>query len=286
MIYPYLLPEPDGLPTRPSGLWAMEKLDYLRRYIDVFETSMRSRWSIRNYVDLQAGPGKILLRETGEIMLGSPLLAVTTEHPFTGYFFADIAPENTAALLRRTAESPVQQQINVFTGDCNVLVYDVVARLRENESRSLNLAFLDPEGMEFQWSSVEALASIRKMDLIINYPQGGLTRYMPIAIANPSETRVDRFFGTEEWRNIYTQFQSGTQPNLHRHLIDLYKSRLHDLGYSNIMRDDEVGDEPLMRNAQRNAPLYRLIFASKNPLGNEFWHKITRRNVHGQRSLF
>lgn len=48
----------------------------------------------------------------------------------------------------------------------------------------------------------------------------------------------------------------------------------------------EVGDEPLMRNAQRNAPLYRLIFASKNPLGNEFWHKVTRRNVYGQRSLF
>lgn len=41
MIYPYLLPESDGLPTCPSGLWATEKLDYLRRYIDVFETSMR-----------------------------------------------------------------------------------------------------------------------------------------------------------------------------------------------------------------------------------------------------
>lgn len=286
MIFPYLLPEPDGLPTRPSGLWATEKLDYLRRYIDVFETSMRGKWPIRNYVDLQAGPGKISLRETGEIRLGSPLLAVTTEHPFTGYYFGDIDPENTTALLQRTADSLVHERINIFTGDCNLLVHDIVTQLREDESQSLNLAFLDPEGLEFQWSSVMALASIRRMDLIINYPQSGLTRYMPIAIANPSETSVDRFFGTEEWRNIYAQFQSGTQPNLHRHLIDLYRSRLHDLGYSNIMRDDEVGDEPLMRNAQRNAPLYRLIFASKNPLGNEFWHKVTRRNVYGQRSLF
>ena len=286
MIYPYLLPEPDGLPTRPSGLWATEKLDYLRRYIDVFETSMRGRWSIRNYIDLQAGPGKIAIRDTSETMLGSPLLAVTTEHPFTGYFFADIDQENTAALLQRTAASPVQQRINVFTGDCNVLVYDIVARLREDESRSLNLVFLDPEGLEFQWSSVEALASIRKMDLIINYPQGGLTRYLPIAISNSGETSVDRFFGTDQWREIYAQFQSGPPMNLHRQLIDLYRNRLHGLGYSDVMRGDEAGDEPLMRNTQRNAPLYRLIFASKNPLGNDFWHKVTRRNVYGQRSLF
>ncbi len=39
----YLDPQDDGLPIRESGLWASEKLDYLRRYIDVFETSMRKK---------------------------------------------------------------------------------------------------------------------------------------------------------------------------------------------------------------------------------------------------
>lgn len=37
----YLDPQDDGLPLEDSGLWASDKLDYLRRYIDVFETSMR-----------------------------------------------------------------------------------------------------------------------------------------------------------------------------------------------------------------------------------------------------
>jgi len=37
----YLQPEDDGLPMRETGAWAAEKLDYLARYINIFETSMR-----------------------------------------------------------------------------------------------------------------------------------------------------------------------------------------------------------------------------------------------------
>jgi hypothetical protein len=58
------------------------------------------------------------------------------------------------------------------------------------------------------------------------------------------------------------------------------------VGYQEVRRDDEVGDEPLMRNVKRKAPLYRLLFASKHPLGETFWRAITRRDVHGQARLF
>ena len=40
----YLLPLPDGLYLRPSGSWVAEKLDYLHRYIEIFETSMKGKW--------------------------------------------------------------------------------------------------------------------------------------------------------------------------------------------------------------------------------------------------
>ena len=53
-----------------------------------------------------------------------------------------------------------------------------------------------------------------------------------------------------------------------------------------VFRDDEIGDEPLIRNAKRNAPLYRLLFASKHSLGHDFWRKVTRRNAYGQKRLF
>lgn len=285
-MYDYLQSRDDGLPLRQSGQWALAKLDYLRRYIDVFETAMRSKWKTRTYIDLLAGPGKIQVRNTETVALGSPLLALTVKHPFTGYFFVDADPTNASALRSRCDASSLKDRVQISTGDCNVVIDEIVSELKKSEANSLNLAFLDPEGLELQWSTVAKLASIRKMDLVINYPEGGLNRMMPKAVDIPDETAVDRYFGTAQWRDIYQQWQVLGHGSVHGQLIDLYRDQLKQIGYVEIRRSDEVGDEPLMRNTQKRAPLYRLLFASKHPLGEKFWHSITRRDVHGQGRLF
>ena len=87
-----------------------------------------------------------------------------------------------------------------------------------------------------------------------------------------------------KWREIYEAWRG--KSGLHRQLIDYYRERLQGLGYEEVLRGDETGYEPLMRSARRGAPLYRLLFASKHPLGHDFWHKVTRRDVHGQVRLF
>ena len=279
----YLEPQDDGLLMRETGAWAAEKLDYLARYIDVFETAMRRKWPVRNYVDLLAGPGKNIVRDSGTILLGSPLLALTATYPFTGYFFADLSDENTKALQQRCAATPYSQRADIRTGDCNDLVNGIVAHVRQDDRRSLNLTFLDPEGMELRWETVTKLATVRRMDLIINYPEGGLNRYMPQAFEIAGQTSVDEFFGDRAWRKIYQNWQKrGVTLGLHRRLMDCYKERLQELGYTEFRQVDQGGDEPLIRNVRRRAPLYRLLFASKHPLGHDFWHKVTRRDVHGQ----
>ncbi len=284
-MYTYLQQTDDGLPMRSSGPWAAEKLDYLKRYIDIFETSMREKWPIRNYIDLLAGPGKNHVRETEQVLLGSPLLALTTTYPFTGYYFLDFEQTNVDALQERCRTSEQSTKVKVFSGDCNVVVDTVLAELMPEASRSLNLAFLDSEGLELRWDTVAKLASLTRIDLIINYPQGGLNRVMPQAIEEDGDTLVDNFFGGKDWRTIYQDWRVSRGTDLHWRLLDLYKSRLQGIGYKEVKRDDEIGDEPLMRNAKRNAPLYRLLFASKHALGNQFWHKVTRRDVHGQLRL-
>lgn len=284
-MYTYLNPVDDGLSLRSSGSWAKVKLDYLNRYINVFETSMRRKWPNRNYIDLLAGSGKNNIRDTGEILLGSPLLALTTKYPFSGYYFVDMDSENTKALALRCSASALREQVQIINGDCNSVVEDIVSNLKVNEHSSLNLAFLDPEGLELHWTTVLRLASVRRMDLIINYPQGGLNRYMRRAVDDVSDTRIDQFFGGREWREIYHQSRTESVSPLHRQLIDLYKGRLKAIGYKEIREDDELGDEPLMRN-EKQAPLYRLIFASKHELGHDFWHAVTRRDVYGQKRLF
>lgn len=283
-MYNYLRPVDDGLLMRSSGPWAAEKLDYLRRYIDVFETSMRKKWGLRNYIDLMSGPGKNRVRETDQVLLGSPLLALTTDHPFTGYYFVDLDKENTDVLAERCSASQAGV-VQITTGDCNQEVAAIVDELKRNQSQSMNLAFLDPQGLELQWRTVAKLASMWKMDLIINYPQGGLNRAMGPAFENDGDSAVDLYFGDREWRTTYEAWLPHRRPGLHRQLIDLYLSNLQKLGYVEVRRDDEVGDEPLMRNAKKRAPLYRLLFASKHELGKKFWHDITGRDVHGQMRL-
>jgi three-Cys-motif partner protein len=286
----YLNAQDDGLPMRPAGSWARKKLDYLERYIDVFVTSMRAQdWRSLHYIDLFAGPGKCRDRQSGKIYRGSPLIALGADYPFTRYFFADLERENISALRQRCLASPLSDRVQYFTGDSNDLVDEIAKRISAIDREfiadrwpSLNLAFLDPAGMDLHWETVKTLAKLKRMDLIIHYPQMGLTRYMPEAHDSADMNKVDLFFGGREWRKIYRRWRGRT--GLHRQLIDHYKERLRGLGYKEVLRGDEP--EPLMRNIERRAPLYRLIFASKHPLGHDFWRKVTSRDVHGQRRLF
>ena len=59
----------------------------------------------------------------------------------------------------------------------------------------------------------------------------------------------------------------------------MYKTKISQLGYSTVeYKDIEI------RNT-KNAPMYFLLFASKNPKGLEFWSKITNKDETGQYEL-
>ena len=288
----YLLPEEDGLPTRVFGNWTTEKLDYVRRYIHMFEASMKGKpWRQRSYIDLYAGTGKYRTEENGEVYFGSALLALTTDYPFTHYYFAEGNSNNLDALKQR-CQSIKQQKVNYYEGDANQKVIDIVKELISVDKQkkpgkwpSLNLAFLDPDGLELEWKTIESLAKVKKMDLIIYYSQFGLNLNLKNCYQTKGETAIDKFFGDDEWRRTFEKWKlKDSIAGIHRDLIDHYKSKLHALGYVDVV-EPETGVEPLMRTSKTKAPLYRLLFASKNPLGHEFWKKVTRKDVWGQSRL-
>jgi three-Cys-motif partner protein len=288
----YLLPEDDGLLARPSGDWAQDKLFYVKHYIDTFEKSMRKReWRRRIYIDLFAGPGKCIDRDTQEYFLGSPMLALTTEFPFTDYFFVDVDNENLKALKVRSRTTGIpEEKIRFWMGNATRRVYDITKEIRKFDSQyipgawpSLNLAFLDPNGLELEWSIVAELAQMNRMDLIIHYSQQGVERMVKRSINSTEQTKLDNFFGDDGWREIYNRHKDSAG-GYHRPLINHYKSKLKKLGYVEVKDDEEIWTEPVMRN-QKNAPLYRLLFASKNELGIKFWKEITKIKRSGQIQL-
>ncbi len=284
----YLLPISDGLPIRDFGLWTVQKVEYLKNYITQFETAMKGKpWRQRSYIDLFAGTGKFKVEGSGDVHLGSPLLALTTEHPFTHYYFVEYSEENLGILKQRSQSLPFQKKF--YIGDANTKVAQIVKELRKIDNkyipgkwRSLNLAFLDPDGLELEWKTVQQLAQVGKMDMVIHYSQSGLTRNFELCYKVDDETVIDRFFGDREWRRIYQEWRDkASKKGLHRELMDYYQEKLKALGYVDV-----DSPEPLMKTSQTNAPLYRLIFASKHKLGHKFWQQGTQTDINGQSRLF
>lgn len=274
MTHIYLQDDVDELPTRDSQDYAKDKLAILKDYVARFTTAMKDKpWRALNYVDLQAGPGKNRFTPSGDIMLGSPLLALTTRFPFDNLFLVEMGIDEFNALETRVHASERDSRAVLYNEDCNVAVDTVVARIGQIDKEfidgiwpCLNLAFLDPEGLEVEWQTVKKLASLQRMDLIINFSTSGITRNARLAVDNEDFTTVDCFFGTRDWRSVYERARGGGSALVRRALIDFYLSRLHDMGYVETKRQEKE-----FKN-QRNVQIYTMIFASKSDLGIKFWN--------------
>ncbi|MDE0610571.1 MAG: three-Cys-motif partner protein TcmP [Anaerolineaceae bacterium] len=268
-----LKPVDDGLPMRKSNNYAQTKLRIIEGFVVRFITSMRNKWPALYYIDLFAGPGKNRFPDDS-VMLGSPLISLIAKHTFTHYRFIEADPVNCRALAERSQASARESRVQILRGDCNILVNDVVNEIRAFDNRqqhgsrsSLNLAILDPEGLELEWTTVEKLGRLNRMDLIINFSTSGITRNARRAVKTGQTDRIDSFFGTNEWQEIYV---SAPQDSTHkrRALLDFYKSRLHDLLKYKTIKTTE--DEAVFHN-NRNVQVYTLIGASKHELGMNFW---------------
>ncbi len=274
----YLRNEDDGLMMRESQDYAKDKLTILQRSISMFTTSMRNKgWAAINYLDLLAGPGKNRLSESGEIMLGSPLLALETRFPFDNYFFVEKNEQNFESLDKRIRTSPLYNCIRMYNEDCNDAIKKIITeldRIDKNSTRgrkSLNLAFIDPTGLEVHWKTIEILGEQTRSDLIINFSTSGIIRNIRL-FESANETAIDHFFGTREWRQRYENLPSRESTMVRRNLLDFYAERLNNLSY---LSTPKSGEHIILNS--KNRQLYSLIFASKHELGIQFWNEAIRK---------
>ncbi len=265
----------DGLPVRSSGIWAKEKLYYLERYLDIFSVGMQQKWhgSIY-YVDLFAGPGQCRIAEIGEEFDGSPLIAL--KFNFAKYFFFESDPACFKALETRIrARAPEKlRNITLIPADSNKKIDQV-----KPPSRALGLAFVDPTGiLPIAFETIRKLAANRKIDLIINFHEGMGIRMNIHQYSKKEQSALKQFLGSD--RSI-KQFRTAPSSidQVCREITNEYRDNLRGLGYQ-VVDGDRI---PI--KTEKNALLYYLLFASKDPRGNDFWRKIGLIDPHGQRKL-
>jgi three-Cys-motif partner protein len=193
-------PEPpvlaqDGLPARLTGQWVREKEHYLERYLSIFTKGVRRKWQGKlSYIDLFSGPGRCVIRDTKEEVEGSPLVALNCD--FASYVFVDI-PEVLSILRARLKNHPKSSQITFIEGDCNAVIDEVRTT---SPADHLTLAFIDPTGLQVQFSTVVQLVQNRKMDLLMTIHLGMAVR-MNLRSYSQSETAaLTAYLGNGEWR--------------------------------------------------------------------------------------
>ncbi len=87
------------------------------------------------------------------------IMDIADPKPFDIYYFVESNEDYKAALEKNIKESYPGRKANVVKGDCNVKLRDLVKFLKSNLSYRA-LVFIDPYGMEIQWSSIEALKGV------------------------------------------------------------------------------------------------------------------------------
>lgn len=191
------------------GAWSIIKLLTLLRFVPIYTRIIKApkqRRIFQNmyYIDLLAGSGLCRIKPTKDIIIGSALIACTQcQNPFDKYFLVEQDLEKARALEARIAS--ITSAFKLFPCDCNDCIQDI---MREITDRDHYLAFVDCEGLDVFWSTMQQLFS-KKGDVLFNFQTQGISRLLG-RVKNRSSgwkkyaERLSLFFGDDRWENCMT----------------------------------------------------------------------------------
>jgi three-Cys-motif partner protein len=254
---------------REWGDWTELKLGILGQYLDEFTTASK-RVDSRVFLDAFAGQGRGRSRTTGDVFEGSARIALNVIDPeFTHLRYFERDPTN-ARLLRQALETEYPgRDIKVFEGDCNDRIPEALAELR-SVSWAPTFAFLDPDGIQLRWSTLQVLAAHKKRspyktELWLLFSTMGLVRRLALdesKLRRQDEQAANDAFGDESWRPVYDQRRRDdiTGQQARAEYINLYRWKLEtELGYAHTFALEIRND--------RGVPIYAMVFATDNEAG-------------------
>lgn len=255
---------PDGLPARIVKAHNIHKKHYIESYTEIVAKAMQGKWKNLAYIDTYCGPGICWIKDTGEFVVGSPLIALGTEPHYSHFAFVDKDSACVEALAARAAERGIE--INVRCADSNAPETIDWVRSAIPRQHTLTLALLDPQKCNLDLPTIEALTGDRRMDLMINLPTMGLLRSLAAGYFKPIEAVLGPDYPTcdlHDWRVA---------------VVEHYKAKLAEFGYA-------YSSSKPVRAESTNTPIYDFILASKHSLGKKLFDGVTKDTAHGQIAL-
>jgi three-Cys-motif partner protein len=253
------------------GVWphSAKKSWMVSRIVDVVSKAMSGKWGVLGYVELYAGPGRLLDQSTGLELPGSPIEALRVRAPFDEYVFCDFDGDCVAALDERAQREPVGSRAEVRHGDpTDTHHLEYIAS--QFDRGSLVIVYLDPaRPQDMTWETVDLLATkLPNVDLIINLPVNSLQRAISGPHARDAEARAaGAFLGHPDPRELmqWDRTQSHYVAGTIQAIRDYFDQQLAGLGFLPPAR--RVVDYPA------GVPYYDVLYASRHPLGVQLWDR-------------
>ena len=281
-----------------GGNWTEEKLERVRKYLVAYVKIMSNHPFKFAYIDAFAGTGYRELQigspQNGNLYKdfidddfenyadGSARIALRIEPSFNKYIFIEKTKKRFDQLQLLKEEFPEKKdKIEFKEIDANEFITDLCNNRNWKYHRAV--IFLDPFGMEVKWSTIEAIARTKAIDLWYLFPLGvGVNRLLKKEITEiPDiwEKKLNEIFGTDAWRDFFYKKKST------KTLFGTEDSIVKDADFNNIKNFFierlktifiEVSDNPLLLKNSKNNPLYLLCFAASNPKGAKTAVKIAQ----------
>jgi three-Cys-motif partner protein len=196
------------------------KLSIVEKYLKFFTLALRGKFDELWYIDAFAGTGSRTVRQEArpadlidpaepervERRRGSASIAIDVKPHFDLIVFIENKPSYVAALDDLAAKYP-GRRITIVKNDTNDALKDLVAANSWKSTRAV--LFLDPYGMELEWSTLEKVAATRAIDVWFLFSLSGLYRQATRELTDIDEHKrasLTRMFGSDAWEvELYPQ---------------------------------------------------------------------------------
>lgn len=261
-----------------GGSWTEIKIEiletYVKQYLTVFKNQPNQKLL---YFDGFAGSGDIEIDNADEsskhTIEGAAVRILKIDKPraFDMYYFVEKKKKLAESLEKKIKSEFPNKNFYVQAKDCNQKLIDLAKFLRSDKGKMYKvLGFIDPKGMQLQWSSLEVLRGL-SIDLWVLNPTSGTNRVL-VRKGEMDESwlkRLELFLGMKR-NDILNHFYTK------RHTLfgdlDIVKendpiNKLHELYASRIAGNifKYVSNPKLLRNTS-GSPLFHFFMATNSEI--------------------
>ena len=179
-------------------------------YLQAYTTALKNQPFQLMYIDAFAGRGYRAVRQKGEtvhgffslpqmtaLAKGSARRALEVDPAFDHYIFIEANPGRFHELVQLEEDFASMRDCLTFKNqEANAAIAKICRDTDWRRTRAV--LFLDPYGMQVNWTTIQAIGAVRHIDLWYLFPVGTVQRLLQREgrISAGWETALDRFWAT------------------------------------------------------------------------------------------